>query len=117
MLLKHIKEASLSNDIWNELRPLLNSITDIMKKIFKNVCDMQEFHLMVDKYCAKMSVEEMDRRVEHMVKSTDDIFKKDTQFANDKRDENDENGVILELGEDQNEMAKNLNSALSDDFV
>ena len=44
----------------------------------------------------------MARRVEKMKKGTDDIFKKQIQCANDKRDENDEDGVVVELNEDQN---------------
>ena len=48
-----------------------------------------------------------------MVKSTDGVLKKETHCATDKRDENDENGVVVELNQDQNEMTQNLNSALS----
>ena len=48
-----------------------------------------------------------------MVKSTDGVLKKETHCATDKRDENDENGVVVELNNDQNEMTQNLNSVLS----
>ena len=69
-------EASLANEIWNELRPLLNSITDTMKIFHENVYGVQEFHPIMDNYCDDMSVEEMARWVEQMAKSTDDIFEK-----------------------------------------
>ena len=58
---------------------------------------------MMDNNCDDISVEEMARRVEQMAKSADDVFKKETQYTNDKRDENDENGVVVELNEDQND--------------
>ena len=45
------------------------------------------------------------------------IFSKETQCANDKRDENDENEDVMELNEDQNEMTQNLNSDLIDSFM
>ena len=84
-------EASLENDIWNKLCPLLNSITNTMKFFLKNVCGVQEFHPMMDNYCDDMSVEEMARQVGQMAKITDNGFKIETQCANNKRDENDEN--------------------------
>ena len=34
-------EASLANEIWNKLRPILNSITDTVKKFLENMCGMQ----------------------------------------------------------------------------
>lgn len=72
---------------------------------------------MVNKYCDNTSVEEMYRRVEQIAKITDNISKKETQCANNKRNENDEHGVFVELNEDQNETKQKLNSALSDDFI
>ena len=42
----------------------------------------------------------MARQVEHMAKSTYNISKKETQCTNDKCDENDENGVVVELVDD-----------------
>ena len=57
---------------------------------------------MIDNYFDDISVEEMDGQVEYMDKTTDNIFKKETQCENDKCDENDENGVVLELNEAQN---------------
>ena len=72
---------------------------------------------MMDNYCCDMSEEEMARLVEQMEKITDYIFKKYTQCENSKRDENDENGVVMVLHEDRNEMTQNLNSALSEYFM
>ena len=34
-------EASLANEIWNKLRPILNSITDTVKKFLENMCGVQ----------------------------------------------------------------------------
>ena len=62
----------------------MNSITDTIKRFFDGV---QEFHPTIDN-CDDMSVEEISRRVKQMAKSTDGIFKKETQCANDKCDEN-----------------------------
>ena len=59
----------------------------------------------------------MARRVEKMKKGTDDIFKKQIQCANDKRDENDENIVVVKVNDYQYEMTQNLNSYLSDHFM
>ena len=59
----------------------------------------------------------MARRVEQMNKITDVIIKKETQCANDKRDENDENIVVVEVNDYQYEMTQNLNSYLSDHFM
>ena len=56
----------------------------------------------------------MARRVEQIAKVTDSIFKKETQCSSDKRDEN---LVVVELNEDQNEMAHNLKSDISYDFM
>ena len=50
-------EASLSNEIWNELHPFLNSITDTMKIFLENVCGVQENYSTMDNYCDDMSVE------------------------------------------------------------
>ena len=88
-----------------------------MKKTLEIICVVHKFHPMMDNYCDGMSMEGMARRVEHMTKITDDIFKKQTQCTNDKRDENDENGVVVELNKDKNEMTKNMNSDLSDNFM
>ena len=82
-----------------------------------NECGVQEFHPIMDNCCDDMSVEEMDRQVEQMVKSTDNIFKKETQCANYKCDENyknDGNGGVAELNDDENETTQNQNSDLSD---
>ena len=56
----------------------------------------------------------MARRVEDMEKSTDNIFKKETQCANYKRDEN---GVVVELNEDHSDTTQNLNYDLSNKFM
>ena len=34
-------EASLENEIWNQLHPLLNSMTDTMKRLLVNICGVQ----------------------------------------------------------------------------
>ena len=39
----------------------------------------------------------MARLVEQLEKSTDDIFNKEIQCKNDKRDQNDETGIFVEL--------------------
>ena len=59
---------------------------------------MQELHPIIDSYCEDISVENIDRRVKQMDKSTDDIFKKEMQCTNDKRHENE---VVVGLNEDQ----------------
>ena len=55
--------GSLANEIWNKIRPLLNSITNTMKKILENVCGVQEIHTVMDKYCDGTSVEEIASEV------------------------------------------------------
>ena len=107
-------EASLANIIWNELLPILNSITDTMKKILENVCGAQKFYPVMDNYCDDKSAEEISRRVEHMAKRTDNNIKKETQCKNDKCDGN---GVFVELNEDKNETTQNLNPDLSGNFM
>ena len=64
-----------------------------------------------------MTVDEIARLVKQVAKRTDNIFQKETQYANNKCDENDENLVAVELNEDQNEMTHNLNYTLNNYFT
>ena len=49
---------------------------------------------MMYNYCYDMIVEKTASLVKQMEKSVDYVFKKETQCANDERDENNESGVF-----------------------
>ena len=101
--------ASVSSQVWKELKPILLKASSNMKKLLRNICCVEEMHPLLKKFDADTSLQDLHDFCSEIYNKTDkQLFKKEGEVAEPTVEQNGES-----INETSAEVESFTNDALA----